>query len=245
VPLGENAPTEAVRGGSCALRVLVVEDDSRLNSLIRAALGEEGYATDSAADGDEASYLVSINPYDVIVLDLGLPKRDGLSLCREWRSAGNPAAILILTARDGVTDRVAGLDSGADDYLVKPFHVAELLARVRALLRREQSAQRRTTILQIADLTLDTASHVVTRGARTIPLTDREFSILRYLMHHAEAVVSRTELLEHVWDEQYDGLSNIVDVYIRRLRQHIDESADLPLIHTVRGAGYRITADEE
>lgn len=226
------------------MRVLVVEDESRLNSLIRTALSEEGYATDSAADGDEASYLVSINPYDVIVLDLGLPKRDGLSLCREWRAAGNPAAILILTARDGVTDRVAGLDSGADDYLVKPFHVAELLARVRALLRRE-SGQRRSTVLKIADLTLDTASHVVTRGARTIPLTDREFSILRYLMHHAEAVISRTELLEHVWDEQYEGLSNIVDVYIRRLRQHIDEGAETPLIHTVRGAGYRITAHGE
>ncbi len=227
------------------MRVLVVEDEARLNTLIRTALNEEGYATDSAVDGDEASYLVSINPYDLILLDLGLPKRDGLSLCREWRAAGNPAAILILTARDGVTDRVAGLDSGADDYLVKPFHVAELLARIRALLRRDQGGQRRMTVLQVADLMLDTASHVVTRGVRTIPLTDREFSILRYLMHRAEAVVSRTELLEHVWDEQYDGLSNIVDVYIRRLRQHIDEGATPPLIHTVRGAGYRITAHGE
>jgi len=227
------------------VRVLVVEDEKRLNTLVRTALSEEGYAADGASDGDEASYLVSINPYDLIVLDLGLPKKDGLTLCREWRAAGNPAAILILTARDGVTDRVAGLDSGADDYLVKPFHVAELLARVRALLRREQSGQRRTTLLHVADLTLDTASHVVTRGARVVPLTDREFSILRYLMHRAEAVVSRTELLEHVWDEQYDGLSNIVDVYIRRLRQHIDEGAGTPLIHTVRGAGYRITASSE
>jgi DNA-binding response OmpR family regulator len=227
------------------LRVLVVEDETRLNVLVRTALNEAGYATDSAADGDEASYLVSINPYDLIVLDLGLPKRDGLSLCREWRAAGNLAAILILTARDGVTDRVAGLDSGADDYLVKPFHIAELLARTRALLRREQGGQHRTPVLQVADLTLDTASHVVTRGQRTIPLTDREFSILRYLMHRAEAVVSRTELLEHVWDEQYDGLSNIVDVYIRRLRQQIDEGAATPLIHTVRGAGYRITAHGE
>lgn len=227
------------------LRVLVVEDEARLNTLIRTALTEDGYAADGATDGDEASYLVSINPYDVIVLDLGLPKRDGLTLCREWRAAGNPAAILILSARDGITDRVGGLDSGADDYLVKPFHVSELLARVRALLRREQSGQRRTTVLHIADLTLDTASHVVMRGNRAIPLTDREFSILRYLMHRAEAVVSRTELLEHVWDEQYDGLSNIVDVYIRRLRQHIDEGEDVPLIHTVRGAGYRITAQRE
>ncbi len=227
------------------MRVLVVEDETRLNTLIRTALSEEGYATDSATDGDEASFLVSINPYDLIVLDLGLPKRDGLSLCREWRAAGSLAAILILTARDGVTDRVAGLDSGADDYLVKPFHIAELLARIRALLRREQGGQHRTPLLTVADLTLNTASHIVTRGQRTIPLTDREFSILRYLMHRAEAVVSRTELLEHVWDEQYDGLSNIVDVYIRRLRQHIDEGAATPLIQTVRGAGYRITAHGE
>ncbi len=226
------------------MRVLVVEDENRLNALIRKALTEEGYAADSAHDGEEASYLVSINPYDLIVLDLGLPKRDGLALCREWRAAGNPAAILILTARDGVTDRVAGLDSGADDYLIKPFHVPELLARIRALLRRDRSDRTRTTALHVADLTLDTASHKVTRAGRTIPLTDREFSVLRYLMHRAGAVVSRTELLEHVWDEQYDGLSNIVDVYIRRLRQHIDEGAEIPLIHTVRGAGYRIAAEE-
>lgn len=226
------------------MRVLVVEDDSRLNTIISTALSEEGYAADSAADGDEAAFFAAVNPYDVIVLDLGLPKRDGLTLCREWRAAGVDAAILILTARDGVTDRVAGLDSGADDYLVKPFHVAELLARVRALIRREQSGKRRAVVLQLADLTLDTTTHEVRRGGRVLTLTDREFSILRYLMHHAEAVVSRTELLEHVWDEQYEGLSNIVDVYIRRLRQHIDTGAARPLIHTVRGAGYRITAGD-
>ncbi len=224
------------------MRVLVVEDDPRLNTIIATALSEEGYATDTAADGDEAAFLADVNPYDLIVLDLGLPKRDGLTLCREWRAAGSEAAILILTARDGITDRVAGLDSGADDYLVKPFHVAELLARTRALLRREQGGQRRAPVLQLADLTLDTTTHEVRRGGRVLPLTDREFSILRYLMHRAEAVVSRTELLEHVWDEQYEGLSNIVDVYIRRLRQHIDSDTDRPLIQTVRGAGYRITA---
>ena len=225
------------------MRVLVVEDDSRINTYIATAFTEEGYATDRAADGDEAAYLASVNPYDVIVLDLGLPKRDGLSLCREWRAAGNDAAILILTARDGVTDRVAGLDSGADDYLVKPFHIPELLARVRALIRREQSGKRRTTMLQVANLTLDTATHAVTRGDRAITLTDTEFSVLRYLMHHAEAVVSRTELLEHCWDEQYEGISNIIDVYIRRLRKLIYDDETRPLIQTVRGAGYRITAD--
>jgi len=225
------------------VRVLVVEDDSRINTYIATAFTEEGYATDRAADGDEAAYLASVNPYDVIVLDLGLPKRDGLSLCREWRAAGNDAAILILTARDGVTDRVAGLDNGADDYLVKPFHIPELLARVRALIRREQSGKRRTTMLQVANLTLDTATHAVTRSDQAITLTDTEFSVLRYLMHHAEAVVSRTELLEHCWDEQYEGISNIIDVYIRRLRKLIYDDEKQPLIQTVRGAGYRITAD--
>lgn len=225
------------------MRVLVVEDEPRLNATITKALSEEDYATDSTADGDEAAFIASVNPYDVIVLDLGLPKRDGLTLCREWRAAGIGAAILILTARDGVTDRVAGLDSGADDYLVKPFHIAELLARVRALTRREQSGKQRTTMLQLADLTLNTATHEVTRAGRPITLTETEFSVLRYLMHHAEAVVSRTELLEHCWDEQYEGYSNIVDVYIRRLRQRIyDNDANISLIQTVRGAGYRITA---
>jgi len=225
------------------MRVLVVEDEARLNKLIVQALSEQDYATDSAADGDEAAFLASVNPYDVIVLDLGLPKRDGLTLCREWRAAGIDAAILILTARDGVMDRVAGLDSGADDYLVKPYHVSELLARVRALIRRDQSGKGRTTLLQVGDLTLDTATHAVTRGGRPVTLTDTEFSVLRYLMHHAEAVVSRTELLEHCWDEQYDGYSNIVDVYIRRLRKNIGDDTGQPLIQTVRGAGYRITAN--
>lgn len=218
------------------MRVLVVEDEHKINRAVCQALREEAYAVDSAADGEEAEELALVNEYDLIVLDLMLPKKNGIVLCRSLRERGLTTPILILTAKDAVEDRVQGLDSGADDYVVKPFHMDELLARARALLRRDTVVK--TTRLQVADLVVDTGSHRVTRAGTPIELTSKEYAMLEYFMRNEDQVLTRTIISEHVWDEEFDSLSNIIDVYVRRLRRKIDEGYTPRLLHTIRGSGY-------
>jgi DNA-binding response OmpR family regulator len=218
------------------MRVLVVEDEHKLNRTICQALREESYAVDAAYDGEEAEQLSEINDYDLIILDILLPRQDGLQVCIGMRRRGSATPILMLTAKDAYEDRVRGLDSGADDYLVKPFHMGELMARVRALLRRDSHAK--STKLQVADLALDTRSHRVTRGEMPIELTSKEYAMLEYFMRHPDQVLTRTMINEHVWDDDFESFSNIIDVYIRRLRRKIDEGATTRLLHTIRGSGY-------
>ncbi|HVC83406.1 MAG TPA: response regulator transcription factor [Chloroflexota bacterium] len=218
------------------MRVLVVEDELKINRTVCQALREEAYAVDSAKDGEEGEELASINQYDLIILDLLLPKKPGVAVCRSLRDQGVVTPILMLTAKDTVEDRVQGLDSGADDYLVKPFYMDELLARARALLRRETTTK--STRLQVADLQVDTSSHRVSRAGGTIELTSKEYAMLEYFMRNQDQVLTRTMISEHVWDEQFDSLSNIIDVYIRRLRRKIDENYTPRLLHTIRGSGY-------
>jgi DNA-binding response OmpR family regulator len=220
------------------MRILVVEDSRRLAGIIRRGLLEEGYAVDNAYDGEEAQYMAETAPFDLIILDVMLPKKDGVTVCRELRAKKVNTPILMLTAKDSVEDKVAGLDSGADDYQVKPFAFSELLARLRALLRRE--ALPKTRRLQVGDLALDTQSREVWRGERRVDLTAKEYAILEYFMRRPNAVVTRTMLGENIWDYEFDGLSNIIDVYVRRLRRKIDEDGQESLIQTLRGAGYRL-----
>ncbi|HEX5166207.1 MAG TPA: response regulator transcription factor [Thermomicrobiales bacterium] len=223
------------------MRVLVVEDDQRILDFIRKGLAEEGHAVDVAQDGDEALDWPAVVDFDAIVLDVMLPGRDGLEVCRTLRARGVRTPILMLTARDTVEDRVAGLDSGADDYLVKPFAFAELLARLRALMRREPALL--GTTLEVADLTLDTATRQVSRAGQPVMLTNKEYALLEYLMRHPNQVLTRTMIAEHVWNFDFDTGTNVIDVHIRYLRRKIDDPYDLKLIQTVRGAGYRISAD--
>jgi two-component system OmpR family response regulator len=223
------------------MRILVVEDEVKMAGLLKRALEEEGYAVDVAGDGPEAVWLGTENPYDAIVLDVMLPGMDGFSICRRLREAGRWSPVLMLTARDAVADRVAGLDAGADDYLTKPFSIAELLARIRALIRR--GAVERPSILRAGDLTLDPATKIVARVGAPIELTAKEFALLEYLMRHPGEVLTRTRLIEHVWDFAYEGDSNVVDVYIRYLRNKIDRPFGRDSIETVRGAGYRLRRD--
>ena len=220
------------------MRALVVEDEMKMAALLKRGLEEEGHAVDVAPSGSEAVWLATENPYDVIVLDVMLPDFDGFEVCRKLRGNGQWAPVLMLTARDAVEDRVAGLDTGADDYLTKPFSFAELLARVRALSRR--AVVERPTVLQVGDLTLDPANHKVARSGRAINLTSKEFALLEYFMRHPGEVLSRTRLIEHVWDFAYEGDSNVVDVYVRYLREKIDRPFGVKSIDTVRGAGYRL-----
>jgi len=220
------------------MRILVVEDNRRLSNSLKMSLEDDGYAVDVAYDGVSGQELAEMTPYDLIILDIMLPKRDGLEVCRNLRSERVNMPIILLTARDAVEDRVKGLDSGADDYLVKPFAINELRARLRALLRRESSDK--TGLLTIADLTLDPASHLVTRNGKSINLTTKEFSLLEYLMWHPNRLITREMAQNHVWSYDYDGASNVVDVYIRRLRRKIDEPFDTKLIETVYGVGYRL-----
>lgn len=222
------------------MRVLVVEDEHKIAAFIKRGLEENAYAVDVAYDGDEGYEWARNFPYDIIILDVMLPKMDGITLCKRLRADGNTAAILMLTAKDEVDDRVAGLDAGADDYLVKPFAFRELLARLRALRRR--NSEQRTTQLQVGDLTLDLVTHQASRNGQTIDLTAKEFALLELLMRHPNQVLSRTVIAEHVWDYDFYSQSNIVDVYIRYLRKKIDEPFDSKLIQTVRGAGYRLAA---
>lgn len=220
------------------MRILIVEDNRRLSNSLKMSLVDDGYAVDVAYDGVEGQELAEMTPYDLIILDIMLPKRDGLEVCRELRQQRVEARILMLTARDTVDDRVKGLDSGADDYLVKPFAIEELRARLRALLRRESSDKSGT--LQVGDLLLDPATHFVTRGGKAIALTAKEFALLEYMMRHPNRLVTREMAQNHVWSYDYDGASNVVDVYIRRLRRKVDDPFPEKLIETVRGVGYRI-----
>ncbi len=218
------------------MRILLVEDDTVLAGIIAAGLREQSYAVDVAADGDAAVTSAALNPYDVIVLDVMLPKRDGLAVCREVRQRGSTARLLMLTARDAVTDRVAGLDAGADDYLTKPFDFIELLARIRALLRRGPEVI--PTSLVIGDLILDTGSQTARRGAQPVALTTKEYALLEFLVRNAGRVIGRAEIADHVWDDNYDPCSNLIESYINRLRNKLDVAGTEKLIHTRRGAGY-------
>lgn len=220
------------------MRVLVVEDEVKMAGLLRRGLEEEGYAVDVAGTGSEALWLGTENPYDAVILDVMLPDVDGFEVCRQLREDGRWAPVLMLTAMDTVPDRVAGLDAGADDYLTKPFSFGELFARLRALLRR--GARERPAVLRTGDLALDPATRRVARGTRTIELTSKEFALLEYFMRHPGEVLTRTRILEHVWDFAYDGDSNVVDVYVRYLREKIDRPFKLDSIQTVRGTGYRL-----
>lgn len=220
------------------MRVLLVEDEDRLRDLLKRGLQEERYAVDTAGTGDDALRLLRVTDYDLIVLDVMLPGTDGLSLARSLRRSGNNTPILMLTARDTVDDRVAGLDSGADDYLTKPFSFRELLARTRALLRRD--ALTKDHVLRVGDLELDTLTREVRRAGIRIDLTSREFAVLEMLVRNPGRVLTRAQIAEHVWDYDFTALSNVVDVYIRYLRRKIDEGHAQKLIHTVRGSGYQI-----
>ena len=220
------------------MRILIVEDEMAIAAFIRQGLEEAGYALDLAEDGAEALHWLAIAEYDVVILDVMLPDRSGLDICAELRRRGVRAPVLMLTARDTVEDRVAGLDSGADDYLIKPFAFAELLARLRALLRREPLLT--STRLQVADLTLDTVSRAVQRAGRPIALTSKECSLLEFLMRHPNQTLTRAMIAEHVWNYDFDNLTNLIDVHIHGLRRKIDDAYEPKLLHTVRGVGYRL-----
>jgi DNA-binding response OmpR family regulator len=218
------------------MKLLLVEDDPALVTAVAQGLRGAGYAVDTAGSGEECVALLRLGTYDVMVLDLGLPDIDGLTLLRRLREERLAAPVLVLTARGELTDRIAGLDSGADDYLQKPFAFPELLARLRALLRRGVPVA--ATILRVADLELDPARFEVHRRGQALSLTAKEFAILEYFMRHADELVTRTMLLEHCWDESYDGLSNLVDVHVSRVRRKVDAPGLVTLFHTVRGAGF-------
>ena len=220
------------------MRLLLIEDDAKAARLLAKGLREEGWIVDVASTGEAGEDLAGVNAYDAIVLDWMLPDTDGLRMCRDLRAHRVMTPILMLTARDGLEDRVAGLNTGADDYLTKPFAFAELLARLHAVLRR--SALTRPVVLQVADLTLDPLSHRVARGGDPIPLTPREYAILEVLMRHAGEVVTRAQLGEHVWDDEPDSLTNVVDVHVSHLRRKIDRDRSPSLIRTVRTHGYRL-----
>jgi two-component system OmpR family response regulator len=221
------------------MRVLVVEDEPEMASVLRRGLIEDGYAVDVAVDGEEGWWYASEFPYDAVVLDAGLPRRDGFTLLRDLRAAESWVPVLVLTARDAVQDRVRGLDLGADDYLTKPFAFGELLARLRALLRR--GARPRPVVLSVGDLRLDPARRCVHRGGVEIALTAKEFGVLECFMRRPGEVLSRSQLIEQVWDEQFDNDSNVVDVYVASLRSKIDRPFGTHLFQTVRGVGYRMT----
>lgn len=218
------------------MRILVVEDEKKITDFIRRGLKEEGYAVDVAYDGENGLFLAKTNSYDLILLDLMLPKIDGISLCRKLKEEKIPSFIIMLTAKDTIKDKVAGLDSGADDYLTKPFAFEELLARIRAILRKKDSQV--ATKLQVDDLVLDLTSHKVMRSGKEITLTAKEYSLLEYLMRNKGVIVTRTMISEHVWDIDFDTFTNVIDVYINYLRNKIDAESKKKLIHTVRGRGY-------
>jgi two-component system OmpR family response regulator len=223
------------------MRVLIVEDEVKMASLIRRGLREEGLSADVAIKGEDALWMAGSTEYDVIVLDVMLPGIDGFETCRRLRGDGVWTPVLMLTARDGVEDRVAGLDGGADDYLTKPFSFAELLARLRALSRR--GSVERPSVLAVGDLRLDPATRQVWRGDAEISLSSKEFAILETFMRRPGEVLSRYQLLEHAWDYEYENRSNVVDVYVRYLREKVDRPFDVTSIETVRGAGYRLRTD--
>ena len=222
------------------MRILVIEDEKKIADFIKRGLKEEGYAVDIAYDGEEGYFLAKTNEYDLIVLDIMLPKMDGISLCRKSREENINTPVLMLTARGAVKDKVSGLDAGADDYLTKPFAFEEFLARIRALLRKKDLPE--TTKLIIEDLELNLLTHRVTRADKEIPLTGREYALLEYLMRNAGTIITRTMISEHVWDVNFDTFTNVIDVYINYLRNKIDHGRKKKLIHTLRGRGYILKA---
>lgn len=216
-----------------------MEDERRLSNVVKKGLTEEGFAIDTAFDGEEGQYLAESENYDLIILDIMLPKVDGLTICKELRAKNIKTPILMLTAKTTVEDKAAGLDSGADDYLAKPFAFLELRSRIHALIRR--SKQEPSPTLTIADLVLDPIRHKLTRDGKDISLTPKEFSVLEILLRHKDEVVSRTMIIEHVWDYNFDSMSNVVDVFVAALRRKVDKGAKTLLLHTVRGVGYKIS----
>ena len=223
------------------MRILIAEDQKDLNRILTKKLTAEGYSVDSCFDGEEALDFLAAGTYDGAILDINMPRLDGISVVEEMRKAGNYTPVLFLTARDSVSDRVSGLDAGANDYLVKPFSFEELMARVRALTRK--TPQSNTPVYSISDLTLDTRSRSVTRGGTEIKLSAKEYSLLEYLLRNKGIVLSRENIENNLWNFDYEGGTNAVDVYIRYLRKKIDEPFDEKLIHTVRGAGYVLKSD--
>ncbi len=221
------------------MRILVVEDEAKIATFIKRGLKEEGYAVDVAGDGEEGHFLATTNDYDLITMDVMLPKMDGFALCDQLRRDGVKTPIIMLTAKDELKDKVRGLDGGADDYLTKPFEFDELLARARAQLRKQGGDAR---CLEVADLRLNLVTHEVTRGKKQISLTAREFSLLEYLMRHVDRLVTRTMLAEHVWDIHFDPSSNVINVFINYLRAKIDDGHMVKLIQTVHGRGYMLKA---
>jgi two-component system copper resistance phosphate regulon response regulator CusR len=225
------------------VRILLVEDEPRAAAFVARGLREQTYAVDIAADGERALYYAAVNEYDLVILDVMLPVKDGHTVCRELRAAGIGAPVLMLTARATVDDRVAGLDSGADDYLAKPFDFKELLARLRALLRRTKGLS--PQVMQVADVALNTGSHAVTRSGKPVSLTAKEYALLEFLMRNVNRVVGREQIAQHVWDESFDAFSNIIDVYIKRLRVKLETDGGKRVIRTRRGEGYMLTAEAE
>lgn len=220
------------------MRILIVEDERRLSNIIKKGFIEDGFAVDQAFDGEEGQYLAEGEQYDLIVLDIMLPKKDGLELCSELRKQNIKTPILVLTAKSTIEDKVAGLDSGADDYITKPFSFMEFRSRVHALIRR--SHQETSPILKFEGLEVDPLKHIVKRDEKTINLTPKEFAILELLLRHRDEVVSRTMIIEHVWDYNFDGMSNVVDVFVVALRKKIDSGFKKKLIQTIHGVGYKV-----
>jgi len=225
------------------MRILVIEDNHRLNRSLAASLTHEGYSVDSAYDGQEGQDLAELTAYDLIILDVLLPEKDGLEVCRNLRRRRIQTPILLLTARDSVDDRVHGLDSGADDYLVKPFAMRELLARLRALLRRQQPSKQGQ--LAMGDLVMDPVMHTVEREGRPLDLTPKEFALLEYFLYHPNQVVTREMIEQHIWNYDFECESNVIDVYVRRLRRKLDDPFAVKLLTTVRGVGYRLQSRPE
>ncbi len=225
------------------MRLLLVEDDPRIARFVARGLQEQSYAVDVVADGNDVLYQVEINDYDLVILDVMIPGKDGFATCGSIRALGKRMPILMLTARDAVDDRITGLDSGADDYLTKPFQFGELLARLRALLRRPNEL--RPSRIVVGDLELDTASQTAKRGNRSISLTAKEYALLEFLARNANRVIGRAEIAEHVWDESFDPFSNLIEVYVNRLRRKLGDQDGKPLLQTRRGSGYILRAPEE
>ncbi len=226
------------------MRILIIEDEKRMASFIARGLKEEFYAIDVAADGQEGIFLAESNPYDLIILDIMLPGKNGIEICKELRDKKMNVPILLLTAKSSVKDKVIGLNAGADDYLSKPFEFEELLARVHALLRRK-FVDNKVMMLKVGDLEMNQLSHEVSRAGKQITLTSKEYTLLRYLMIHKNQVVTRTMISEHVWNEDFDTLTNVIDVYVNYLRNKIDKGFKFPLIHTVRAIGYVLKEENQ
>jgi heavy metal response regulator len=225
------------------MRILVVEDEKKVASFLKKGLEEERYAVDCTYDGEEALFMVEANEYDLVILDIMLPKIDGLGVVKGVRGKGLTLPVLMLTAKDSVEDVVKGLDAGGDDYLTKPFAFAELLARVRALLRRK--GREPAGELRVDDLVLDPVAHTVSRGGAAVDLTAKEYALLEYLMRHVNRVVTRTMISEHVWDYHFDPMTNVIDVYVNHLRRKVDLNSSRRLIHTIRGVGYMVKGIED